>query len=122
MGRWFRVYCDVLNDRVAQTMSGDQFKNLLFGCLRGETNELSRFVKPDPWSGRPVIHEWIKLRRTIFERDDFTCQYCGEKDSKLECDHILPVSKGGQTELDNLTTSCRSCNRSKGAKTIEGWQ
>ncbi|HJB68761.1 MAG TPA: HNH endonuclease [Candidatus Fournierella excrementigallinarum] len=36
----------------------------------------------------------------------------------LEIDHIIPVSKGGRTEEDNLQTLCWKCNRSKGDKII----
>ena len=34
----------------------------------------------------------------------------------LEVDHIVPVSKGGKTEADNLQTLCWRCNRSKSNK------
>jgi len=34
--------------------------------------------------------------------------------SDLECDHILPLAKGGSTSMENLQTLCRSCNRKKG--------
>lgn len=57
-----------------------------------------------------------KLRFEVFKRDGFTCQYCGRMapDVILEVDHITPVAKGGTTELLNLVTSCRDCNRGKG--------
>ena len=62
-----------------------------------------------------------KLRQHIKERDDFTCKNCGnsthqEPNLLLEIDHIIPVSKGGCTEENNLQTLCWKCNRSKGAK------
>lgn len=58
-----------------------------------------------------------KQRFTILKRDNFTCRYCGRKTPKviLEIDHIVPVSKGGNNDLNNLITSCRDCNRGKGA-------
>lgn len=56
-----------------------------------------------------------KLRFDIFKRDLFTCQYCGKNPPSvvLEIDHIIPVSKGGSNEIDNLLTSCFECNRGK---------
>jgi len=36
---------------------------------------------------------------------------------KFECAHIIPESRGGPTNLDNLIPSCQSCNRSTGTKT-----
>jgi len=55
-------------------------------------------------------------RFKIFERDNFTCQYCGvtPKDgAKLHVDHIIPVDKGGDNSESNLITSCQRCNAEK---------
>ncbi len=59
-------------------------------------------------------------RFEIFKRDEFTCQYCGNRppDVVLEVDHIHPVSKGGTSEAPNLTTSCFDCNRGKRDKVL----
>lgn len=66
--------------------------------------------------------EWSELRAAVFERDNFTCTYCGDHGGKLECDHIHPLSKGGSNDMENLTTSCLPCNRSKHAKTLAEWR
>ena len=62
-----------------------------------------------------------KLRNSIKERDNFTCCNCGnsiykEPNLLLEIDHIIPVSKGGETKEDNLQTLCWKCNRAKSNK------
>ena len=56
-----------------------------------------------------------KLRFEVFKRDNFTCQYCSAKPPKvpLEIDHIIPVCKGGDNNIDNLITACFDCNRGK---------
>lgn len=56
-----------------------------------------------------------KLRFRVFERDGFTCQYCGEKPPEviLHLDHIFPVSKGGKEEIENMITACADCNLGK---------
>lgn len=56
-----------------------------------------------------------KLRFDVFKRDGFKCQYCGNTPPLivLEIDHIIPVSKKGTDEIDNLITSCFDCNRGK---------
>ena len=51
-------------------------------------------------------------RTTIFERDNYQCVQCGSTE-RLEIDHIIPFSKGGTTEMDNLQTLCRKCNGKK---------
>ena len=71
---------------------------------------------------RPTASVWRVIRERIFVRDDYTCQYCGERGGRLECDHIFPVSRGGGHEDENLTTACRECNRSKRAKTVAEWK
>lgn len=65
--------------------------------------------------------EWRALREAVFTRDDYTCAYCGQRGGRLECDHITPVSRGGTNDMANLTTSCLTCNRQKGGKTLEEW-
>lgn len=61
------------------------------------------------------------LREKIKNRDDFTCQKCDlsindERNLLLEIDHIIPLSKGGESTENNLQTLCWRCNRAKGAK------
>lgn len=52
-------------------------------------------------------------RRAVFARDGWTCQYCGVR-SNLTVDHVIPRSKGGSSEWDNIVASCAPCNRRKG--------
>lgn len=65
--------------------------------------------------------EWDRLRSLVYERDDYTCKYCGSRGVRLECDHIIPMSRGGNNSLENLVTSCFICNRSKPAKLLTEW-
>ena len=41
------------------------------------------------------------------------CAYC-EKRGSMAIDHIIPLSRGGTNEADNLQLLCRSCNSKKG--------
>jgi hypothetical protein len=61
------------------------------------------------------------LRHKVLMRDRSTCQACGARapDVQLEVDHIIPVSKGGTDDMQNLTTLCLDCNRGKGDKLIK---
>lgn len=61
-----------------------------------------------------------RARFSVFERDGFTCQYCGRMPPEvvLHVDHIIPVFEGGTNDPENLTTSCDSCNLGKWKTTI----
>lgn len=64
-----------------------------------------------------------KIREFIKTRDNFTCCNCNnstevEPNLLLEIDHIIPVSKGGETIEENLQTLCWKCNRAKSNKII----
>jgi hypothetical protein len=72
--------------------------------------------------GRLQGQEWQDLRVAIFQRDGYTCQYCRMAVADPECDHIMPISRGGSNHPSNLATTCKPCNRSKGAKTLSEWR
>ena len=71
---------------------------------------LKSFVKPQ---SNPNF-----TRFNVFLRDKFTCQYCGSN-KELTFDHLLPRSKGGKTNWDNVVTACSSCNVQKGGRLFE---
>ena len=56
-----------------------------------------------------------KLRFDVLERDGHRCRYCGVRCnvSPLVMDHVIPVSKGGRSTIDNLVASCDVCNLGK---------
>jgi diadenosine tetraphosphate (Ap4A) HIT family hydrolase len=59
---------------------------------------------------------WGRKRILMLEKQPF-CSLCGAKpslDVELDIDHILPDSKGGSDEIENLQVLCHSCNRAKG--------
>ncbi len=62
----------------------------------------------------------LKLsRRSIFARDNYTCQYCGIHSKELTIDHVIPKRLEGPTTWDNLVCCCRKCNSKKGDKTLQ---
>ena len=61
----------------------------------------------------------IKFSRdNIFQRDKYVCQYCKKKfePRDLNLDHVFPKDKGGETNWENVVTSCIKCNTRKGNK------
>ena len=57
-------------------------------------------------------------RESIYRRDSFNCQYCGDRfeSRQLNLDHVIPRDKGGRTTWENVVTSCISCNTRKANK------
>lgn len=58
-------------------------------------------------------------KRNVFLRDRYECQYCGikVKESEATLDHVQPLSLGGKSTWDNLSTACKPCNYRKSNKT-----
>ncbi len=95
-------------------------------AMNGKTLDGQRLIDwkriRDPFqSMRLPESQWSIVRNFVFARDDFTCVYCGERGGRLECDHVIPVSRGGGHSPDNLATACFSCNRSKRDKLLSEW-
>lgn len=55
------------------------------------------------------------IRYRLLKEAKGKCALCGasSKDTMLDIDHILPVSKGGKSDYENLQVLCAKCNRSK---------
>ena len=58
--------------------------------------------------------EWKRIRLEILQRDQYTCYMCG--DTANEVDHIIPRSRNGSDEPENLAAACRRCNNAKSGK------
>jgi hypothetical protein len=70
-----------------------------------ETKEIRR-------SGRNIPRD-IMLK--VVRRDGQICQecHCNVPDTNIEFDHLIPASKGGPINVDNLRVLCKECNRKK---------
>ncbi|MBE2200818.1 MAG: HNH endonuclease [Anaerolinea sp.] len=65
-------------------------------------------------------HPRIALsKREILHRDNYTCQYCGQKTRILTIDHVIPRYRNGPHSWENLVAACPSCNHRKGSQTPE---
>jgi len=58
-------------------------------------------------------------RRNLYRRDELTCQYCGAdlQQERLTIDHVVPISRGGESNWENCVLACRRCNGRKANNT-----
>lgn len=74
------------------------------------------------YKGRP-----LKNYKKTYERDRYTCQYCGynlknaTKFQALHIDHIKPWSSMGGNSLKNLVVSCQECNLIAGERWFDNF-
>lgn len=75
--------------------------------------EIASIIPSPPEHKDTVCEGYVPLSNTIREaikkRDGEKCNYCGSTHN-LEIDHILPVSKGGNSNAENLQVLCKQCN------------
>jgi 5-methylcytosine-specific restriction endonuclease McrA len=69
-----------------------------------------RYMVKAPFHRRTTLS-----RRALFARDDYRCQYCGGFADSI--DHIVPRSRGGRHEWENVAAACRPCNLRKRDRT-----
>ena len=71
-----------------------------------------------------IVKDFIRRRNNprfnrynVILRDKFTCQYCSTEVNKTNVtfDHVMPISRGGKTNWENIVASCAPCNSRKGS-------
>lgn len=72
------------------------------------------------WAKRQRRRMTPARRRAVFDRDGRVCRACGATET-LHIDHIIPIARGGSSDLENLQVLCASCNSSKYTADWESW-
>lgn len=104
------------------------FDKIIYDCNCGAQFKIKNdeYKKDSQYKyiGKPQRTPYGELRHVVYQRDNYKCKECGatNEEIKLEIDHIIPFSKGGKTELENLQTLCRIYNHSKHTRTWVGGQ
>lgn len=99
-----------------------------FGFQKGSIpwNKNKKFIEvsgcnnPNWKGGITPINEKIRKsieyklwRKAVFERDNFTCKFCGQVGGKIQADHIKPFALFPELRfaIDNGRTLCENCHR-----------
>jgi len=69
--------------------------------------------------GQRIIDQ--KIAWDVYRRDKYSCRYCGIDNVPLTVDHIITWESGGATHPDNLLSSCRKCNKTRGNLDYGSW-
>ena len=90
-----------------------------------------RNAVPETAANEPTPEPQAYPNQSIFERDDFTCRYCGTGGrgsfeqwftAHLGVDHVKPRKHGGSDEAENLVTCCHACNVYKGSADCDSFE
>ena len=103
----------ILNNKASLVLDGrGEIKTVSQSFPRPSVIRLEKMIKRP----RPTVR---LTKREILRRDDFLCQYCGQRVSYLTVDHVLPRHLGGTHTWNNLVAACPPCNHRKGGRTID---
>jgi len=80
-----------------------------------KTSARRRSARKAGADGSHTESEWLMVLRAY----DHRCAYCsGPAESR---DHVIPLSKGGRDDIDNIVPACNPCNSSKRNRYLWNW-
>jgi len=107
----------VLNQRASTVEDSDRILTYARGRITlPAVIRLNKFVKI------PYRHAVPLSRRAIFARDGGRCVYCAAPATSI--DHVIPRSRGGGHNWENVVSACHKCNHVKADKPLKdlGWR
>jgi hypothetical protein len=117
--------------KCSRTMARDEFKPDGWWCAkcRAEYSKAWWRANPDKLCERGQRRRARKLAAAkvdfteeqwleILKIHDGRCAYCLERCDRLERDHVVALSRGGDHSADNIVPACRSCNATKWARPV----
>lgn len=99
-------------------------EDLADGDRQDRAHSRSEIARRD-WKQRVARKRSIshRFRRIVLDRSGGECEYCCRPFLRrhLEIDHVVPVTRGGRSTLDNLVAACHRCNKAKSDMLVSEW-
>jgi 5-methylcytosine-specific restriction endonuclease McrA len=117
------IYTDKRNKNVSKSKKGIKLSEQHKEKVRTANTNNPKRTGENHWNWKGGIsperkrlyfsQEYKLWRKTVFERDSFTCIWCGQVGGKLNADHIKPWSLYPELRfaIDNGRTLCECCHR-----------
>ncbi len=107
---------------------GESAKKRISASRRKQKERVTKMSQNSVTQKKKKDHIAAAVRQQVYQRDGFTCVYCGWNPKQkapigpyigaaLSVHHVVPESRGGETNADNLATCCTVCNRRLSNKT-----
>lgn len=118
VNNWHRHDSKTKNARLMTitTARGVMFHALKLGLI--SSAEVSIFDKQQKSDRQKRGYVSSKIRKTVLQRDHNQCLLCGSQDN-LTVAHITPISRGGNSEIENLQTLCSPCLKDNHASSVD---
>lgn len=124
--RWYAAHADNERERSKQVMrrlrAEDPERERATQRRYRENNiEAVRARERERTNARRALQPWSpELACLMAELVEQSCTYCGATDN-ITIDHVVPLSRGGKHEAQNLAPACYSCNSSKCDRLLSEW-
>uniref|UniRef100_A0A6M3J4B2 Putative homing endonuclease n=1 Tax=viral metagenome TaxID=1070528 RepID=A0A6M3J4B2_9ZZZZ len=109
--------CKVCTQAEKVALAGRKYRSTMQGRVTTIIGGLERRTRE---AGRVYSIERKEVASLLRKR---VCAYCGRHTPKMRkaLDHVVPLSRGGDTTPANLVMACRRCNHEKSDRTPEEW-
>ncbi len=99
--------------KIAQSLKGNDFAKGIKWSIESRqrvTKNEDHLKWGGKWRNTPEYWAW---RKQVFERDNYTCQDCGERGKRIQADHIKKYADFPELRLDlnNGRTLCEECHK-----------
>jgi 5-methylcytosine-specific restriction endonuclease McrA len=112
-----------LQEEIAEKRRGKTYKEIYGEGVAKEEADKRKAAQRKRWEEIPKKadqrpkhngdYHYVEWRKTVFERDDYTCQHCQQRGGALQAHHIRSWSKYPDLryEVENGVTLCIACHK-----------